>query len=646
MLAGVTFTRARLAGYHPVMRALVAALAIATVVRAQSAIVLTQQEEASVGRLAAAEVEKEYPILNDPAVTEYITRLGERLVAKSRRADIPYTFRVVDGQDVNAFSLPGGYIYINRGLIESAASEAELAGALAHEIAHIVLRHGAEQAARANLAQKGMGVLGQILGHSTGAVASESAAQMVANGVFLRFSQNAERRADEVAARMVADTGYSPQAMVDFFNKLARVQQTQPDLVQRFFSSHPTPEERSRNIRTLFPELADGSATRVAGASPSAFAQIQQRLQTLPRVDLEKARAALVTEADAKPPADPGTDVRDRNLAQDREIAMKYAPVFRQALGPVPRYDFITNFDFDGDFRGDNNWINADNPEYLLKSWVYYAVFETRTHYFIQYSAFHPRDYKGGDRRGALLSEAIRLGVQLGGRYDPTGRADEAVLAHENDMEGSMVVVDRTTKKVVIVETLAHNAFLKYGPQAAAIAFEGSTHPVIYVEPMGHGQDAWRGDDAQTVSARNGFLIYRNKGKAEDPEGVRKEEIGYDLLPLLTSLWPRARSGKNDTFGQEHNYGILTLQIAGDGDAQSEQHIRLGMLGSAFNGTVGAPNMARPPWGWFDAAERTQPLGEWFLKPAETIRRRWSLPAASFSTTYLYHPFAGIFRSK
>src|SRR3954452_25530866 len=233
------------------MRAFFIALAFVITVFAQSSIVLSEQDELSVGRLAAAEVEKEYAILNDPEVSDYITKLGQRLVAKSGRTGISYTFRVVDSPDINAFALPGGYVYVNRGLIENAASEDELAGVLAHEIAHVVLRHGAEQAARANLAQKGMGIIGQIMGHGSGSSVGESAAQMVANGVFMKFSQNAERRADEVGARMLADAGYQPQAMVTFFDKLAQLEQTRPTVVQQFFSSHPTPEERSRNVAML-----------------------------------------------------------------------------------------------------------------------------------------------------------------------------------------------------------------------------------------------------------------------------------------------------------------------------------------------------------------------------------------------------------
>jgi hypothetical protein len=195
---------------------------------------------------------------------------------------------------------------------------------------------------------------------------------------------------------------------------------------------------------------------------------------------------------------------------------------------------------------------------------------------------------------------------------------------------------------------LAHNVFLKYGSDAGAIKIDGGTHPVIFVEGMGHGQEAWRGDDAQGASARNGYLVYRCKGKADNPETSSKDEVGYDLLPFLNTLWPRAFGGKNETYGEENNYGILSLRVAAATakDAETEQHVRLGVLGSAFNGVVGAANMARPPWGWFDGEQPNRPLGEWFLQPAETIRRRWNLPAESFSTTYVYHPFAGVFRAK
>ncbi|HYY43396.1 MAG TPA: hypothetical protein VE775_11735, partial [Pyrinomonadaceae bacterium] len=156
-----------------------------------------------------------------------------------------------------------------------------------------------------------------------------------------------------------------------------------------------------------------------------------------------------------------------RTDAQARAIAARFAPIFYQSLGAQPRHDYITNFDFDGDWRGDNNWLHADDPKLPLKAYIYYAVSETATHYFIHYAVFHPRDYKGGARRGRLLSDLLNETVKRSGKYDPTGVAEVATVAHENDMEGCLVVVakdgaDVAHGRVAYVETLAHNRFLRY----------------------------------------------------------------------------------------------------------------------------------------------------------------------------------------
>jgi hypothetical protein len=191
---------------------------------------------------------------------------------------------------------------------------------------------------------------------------------------------------------------------------------------------------------------------------------------------------------------------RAAESATDRALASRFAPVVYQGLGDHPRGDYVTNFDFDGDWRGDNNWANADDRRHALKAYVYYSVSETATHYLIHYAFFHPRDYKGGGFGGPLLSEAIGEGVRRGGRYDPTGLASEAVLAHENDMEGCLVVVgkrgaDPASARVVIVETLAHDRFLKYAAEEFAangfgrVAVEDG-RPELYVEPKGHGVSA------------------------------------------------------------------------------------------------------------------------------------------------------------
>ncbi len=616
----------------------------ATAAFAQNPFTLSEADEIALGRASAAEVEKEVRVLDAPGITKYISALGRKLVEKSGRPGLEYSFKVVDSPEVNAFALPGGFIYVNRGLIETADSEDELAGVLGHEIAHVVARHGAEQAMRAGLVQAGIGALGGLLGQrgGTGASMTKMAAQMVATGVFLKFSRDAERQADQLGARMLLDANIRPQGMVSFFEKLSAMQRTQPNAVLKFFSSHPSPDERARNVSTLVASRAVESS----GVNSPEFESVRKKLAAMPRPELEAARVAAAREAAAVVITDPPADVRARNIARDRDIAKRFAPVFHQAIGPAPRFDFITNFDFDGDWIGDNNWNNAENRSFPLKAYVYYAVFETRTHFFIHYAAFHPRDYKGGEKRGALLSEAIRLGVQLGGQYDPTGRSREAVLAHENDLEGALVIAEKngpdpSKARLSMVESLAHNVYLKY-PAAETSPVDG-LRPQLYVEPMGHGIEAWKPDDAlQRQKALNGFVPYEYRGRAEDPDNVRSGPVGYDLLPLLETFWPRARAGNQEMFADEYDYGITTIRVDASGQ-DVERVVKIGKMGSALNGKVGAANMSRPPWGWFEGEDRGRPLGEWFLQPAESVKRRWNLPD-TFSTTYLYNPFLGVYR--
>ena len=153
----------------------------------------------------------------------------------------------------------------------------------------------------------------------------------------------------------------------------------------------------------------------------------------------------------------------DQNNA--REVAARFAPIFYQALGDKPRSDYITNFDFDGDWRGDNNWEHTDDKTFPLRAYIYYSVSETQTHFFIHYAVFHPRDYKGGERKGLILSEIIREGTKRGREHDPTGLMAEAGVAHENDMEGVLIVVAKKGKnpdRVVFVEAFHHDDFAPY----------------------------------------------------------------------------------------------------------------------------------------------------------------------------------------
>jgi hypothetical protein len=338
------------------------------------------------------------------------------------------------------------------------------------------------------------------------------------------------------------------------------------------------------------------------------------------------------------------------SVARDRAIAAAFAPVFYQGIGDNPRADFITNFDFDGDWRGDNNWAHADDRRFKMRAYVYYAVSETPTHFFIHYALFHPRDYKGGGTKGVLLSEAIREGARRGGQYDPTGLSSEAVLAHENDMEGCLVVAaksgeDPARARVVYVETLAHDRFQKYARVGNTAAFDpyssASGLPHLYVEPKGHGVRAY--SDSNDGSQVRGLLIYRYAGRAEDAESAgERGEVGYDLLPLYTTLWPRARRGANETFGVARDFGALNAYAFAGGKA-SGRSVKLGKLGAAFLGKVGAANAARPPWGWFDRTERDAPAGSWFFDPAATVKKDFKL-GEEFSNAYTHAPFLGVFR--
>jgi hypothetical protein len=339
----------------------------------------------------------------------------------------------------------------------------------------------------------------------------------------------------------------------------------------------------------------------------------------------------------------------------DADIASHFAPMFYQALGDKPRSDYITNFDFDGDWRGDNNWQNLANTDFPLKAHIYYSVSETSTHYFIHYAVFHPRDYKGGERKGTILSELIREGQKAGGKYDPTGLGDEAALAHENDMEGALVVAKKNGNhlddaEVVFVETLAHNKFNRYQPgdaQAGSskLTLEGQ-HPLLYIEPKGHGIEAFVGDPKQT--AKKEFLLYTIGEHAEDParkdavcrelETTRCERsVSYTLI-LLSTLWAKAKGDANETYGVTFDYGEVKLATSLSGSAVSEKTFKIGKTGCAFLGSIGGVNMARPPWGWFDRDERDQPLGSWFFDPASTVKRHFKLDN-NFSTTYVRLPF-------
>jgi predicted Zn-dependent protease len=173
----------------------------------------------------------------------------------------------VNTSDINAFALPGGYVYVNRGLISAVRNEGELAGVLAHEMAHVAQRHGTSQASKAYGAQIGVGLLGQVLGgrgHRLG-IGEQLLGNLGLSALFMKFSRGAESEADRVGAQMMARAGYNPMAMADFFDVLASQQRSNPGAVSQFFSDHPSPQNRSAAIRAMAPSLGGGRGTEVGG---------------------------------------------------------------------------------------------------------------------------------------------------------------------------------------------------------------------------------------------------------------------------------------------------------------------------------------------------------------------------------------------
>ncbi|MEX2207780.1 MAG: M48 family metallopeptidase [Myxococcota bacterium] len=237
------------------------------------------EQDIEIGRQSAAEAELKLVLLDDPSVDAYLSRIVRALAAQTPGASYPYSIKTVDDPTINAYSLPGGPMYANRGLVTVARSEAELAGVIAHEMAHIALRHGTNQASKAYLANAGLGVLGGLLGNSGGDTAQmlASVGGLGLNAVFLKFSRNDEYQADRLGAEIMAPAGYDPIAMADFF-ALLRAQNTRdPGSLENFFSSHPPAAEREGRIRAQAASLARKPAFAVGG-----FDTVVARLQRLP----------------------------------------------------------------------------------------------------------------------------------------------------------------------------------------------------------------------------------------------------------------------------------------------------------------------------------------------------------------------------
>ena len=270
---------------HVVAAAL--AVGLASAAPASAINLFSEQQEVQLGRRAAQDAERQLPMLRDGQVENYVNSIVRRLAASSPGPRFPYQARVVNASDINAFALPGGYLYVNRGLIEAVRSEDELAGVIAHEMAHVAERHGTEQITKSYGVQAGAGILGSILAGRDGRLGlpEQIIGSLGLNALMMKFSRNAENEADRVGAQTMARAGYDPMAMASFFDLLQQQRGRNPSAVSQFFSSHPSPANRSANIRHMASSLGRGrTARRTANLNT-----VQARLDRMP--DAPRRRA-------------------------------------------------------------------------------------------------------------------------------------------------------------------------------------------------------------------------------------------------------------------------------------------------------------------------------------------------------------------
>jgi hypothetical protein len=278
-----------------------------TILSAQTRIVLPDnkysvEQDIQLGREAADQAEDQLPILSDDAVTSYVGSIGGRLVdhipAELRHKGFDYNFRVINVREINAFALPGGPMFVNRGMIEAAKSEAEVAGVMAHEISHVALRHGTAQASKATkyaIGQMAGQVLGAIIGGNVGSIVAQGT-QFGLGTAFLRFSREYEKQADLLGAQIMARAGYDPRAMASMF---ATIEKQGGSGGPQWLSDHPNPGNRVQYI------TAEAKMLRVENpvSDTRAFQQVQARLKSMPRAPTteEATRNARNRQGDTTP---------------------------------------------------------------------------------------------------------------------------------------------------------------------------------------------------------------------------------------------------------------------------------------------------------------------------------------------------------
>ncbi len=267
----------------------------------------SKEQDVEIGKQGSEEIEKQVKLVTDKRVNDYVQRIGQCLASQPEADNYPYSFKVVWDESINAFALPGGPTYVHTGLILAADNEAQLAGVMGHEIAHVALRHGTNQASKANLFQLGAILGGSMAGSGIGGQLAQLGIGFGANSVLLKFSRGAEKQADILGAYMMSGCGYNPLEAARFFEKL-QAETGDRGKLEQFFSSHPNPGNRTERIEEEIPHMPQREYTADSG-------------------QLERIKAIL---RGSQPPPEPDSQPKAGTAAPSVEQPGAPAPVSSQ----------------------------------------------------------------------------------------------------------------------------------------------------------------------------------------------------------------------------------------------------------------------------------------------------------------------------
>jgi predicted Zn-dependent protease len=254
------------------------------------------EKEVRLGREAAAEVDRQAKFVDDPMITEYVNRVGQNIVLHSD-SKVPFTIKVIDSDEVNAFALPGGFFYVNKGLLLAADNEAELAGVMAHEIAHVAARHAVENQTKASLLEYAA-IGGSIFLGGIPGMIYQNTAGIGLLGIFMKFSRSAEEEADKLGVQYMYAAGYDPGAMATMFEKLEAKNKKKPGFIARAFATHPAPPDRRATALALAARFPEHEEYVI---SSSEFQRVKNRLLRLSNARASTAGAIQGSEEGGAP---------------------------------------------------------------------------------------------------------------------------------------------------------------------------------------------------------------------------------------------------------------------------------------------------------------------------------------------------------